>query len=212
MVHPYKQMYLNDTMQNLADAFYTAANIYNYELDFFLEMLIVSGIATQFEHGNPKYLVGKSGAELVADVTDLVYANSEYKKITSYYNEPDEHYWTGWALAYYQWRTGKSFKVIQSIITMKQLCSLYHPYHEMDEEAVAEYIDNCNLKRTSNNRLQTYRKLLGLSQRELANESEVNLRTLQQYEIGAKDIKKASASTLISLGKILKCDPTDLCT
>ncbi|WP_090527236.1 helix-turn-helix domain-containing protein [Pseudobutyrivibrio sp. UC1225] len=55
------------------------------------------------------------------------------------------------------------------------------------------------------------RKLYGLSQSELAREAGINLRTLQQYEIGAKDINKAAAATVLSLSKVLKCRPEDLC-
>ena len=59
-------------------------------------------------------------------------------------------------------------------------------------------------------RLQAYRKALGLSQSQLAKESGINLRTLQQYEIGAKELNKASASTVLALTKTLKCDIEDL--
>ncbi len=60
------------------------------------------------------------------------------------------------------------------------------------------------------NRLQMYRKLKRISQSILAKESGVNLRTLQQYEIGAKDIHKASVTTFQSLCMVLKCDIKDL--
>ncbi|MCR5196847.1 MAG: helix-turn-helix domain-containing protein [Pseudobutyrivibrio sp.] len=58
-------------------------------------------------------------------------------------------------------------------------------------------------------RLQSYRKKLGLSQSELAKAADVNIRTLQQYESGAKDISKASVATVVSLGKVLKCPVED---
>ncbi len=212
MVHPYKQMYLSDAMQNLAEAFYMASNVYEYRLDFFLDMFIVSGIARQFENGNPKYLVGRSGGELVADVIDLVCDNPQYNETKENYFKPDENYWTGWVLAYYQWCTGKTFSEIKNIITMEQLRGLYNPYHEMDEEAVVNNINNRFKNQATINRLQMYRKLIGLSQSELAAEADVNLRTLQQYEIGAKDIRKASASTVLSLSRVLKCEPKDLCS
>ena len=209
MAHPYNKMYLSDAMENLADAFDTAASIYKFQLDYFLKLFIISGIAAQFEGGNPKYVAGKSGAELVADVVSKTNASKVIipKPI---YKEPTEEYWTGWVLAYYQWRTNKRFRDIQSIITMEELKAKYHPFHEMDEEKIVDYIDMKRDNSATVRRLQAYRKALGLSQSQLAKESGINLRTLQQYEIGAKELNKASASTVLALTKTLKCDIEDL--
>ena len=86
----------------------------------------------------------------------------------------------------------------------------YNPYHEMDEMQIVEYINSKVDKARAVSRLQMYRKYFEMSQSELAKEADVNLRTLQQYEIGAKDIGKASVATLESLSKVLKCDVKDL--
>lgn len=59
-------------------------------------------------------------------------------------------------------------------------------------------------------RLQAQRKISGYSQRELAEKVGVNLRTLQQYEIRAKDINKAAGVTLLALAKVLGCRVEDL--
>ncbi|MEE3312689.1 MAG: hypothetical protein VZR56_00880 [Treponema sp.] len=40
--------------------------------------------------------------------------------------------------------------------------------------------------------------------------SGVNLRTLQQYEIGAKDINRASGSAINSLAQVLRCNFYDI--
>ncbi len=53
--------------------------------------------------------------------------------------------------------------------------------------------------------LQYQRKLCGLSQSELAERAGVNLRTLQQYETGAKDLNKAAVDTVRRLAKALHC-------
>ena len=58
--------------------------------------------------------------------------------------------------------------------------------------------------------MQMYRKLLGLSQRELAEASGVNIRTIQQYETGAKDINKASVKNVVAMARALHCDVEDL--
>ena len=49
-----------------------------------------------------------------------------------------------------------------------------------------------------------------LTQKELSEKAGVNLRTLQQYEIRAKNINRAAASTLMALSKTLGCRIEDL--
>ena len=68
MAHPYNQMYLNDAMSNLAEAVEVARFIYRFELNSFMNLFITSGVSHQFEIGNPKYIVGKSGTELVDEI------------------------------------------------------------------------------------------------------------------------------------------------
>ncbi len=209
-MYAYNQMYLNDAMQNLADAFDVAVRGYNFSLNFYMDLFINSGVANQFEVGNPKYISGKSGIELVEDVIGRTYGKESIKHFEPIYKEPSIEYWTGWVTAYYQWISGKSFRDIQKIITVEEISKKYDPYHEMDEGKLVDFIDNEERKQNSIVRLQAYRKRLGLSQRELAKEAGINLRTLQQYEIGAKDINKAAASTVLALSKVLQCDVKDI--
>ena len=49
-----------------------------------------------------------------------------------------------------------------------------------------------------------------MSQKELANKTEIPLRTIQQYEQKQKNINKAQAEYLIRLSKALYCEPEDL--
>ena len=51
--------------------------------------------------------------------------------------------------------------------------------------------------------LQRIRKERGLTQKELANKSGINIRMVQHYEQGIKDINKASAITVYNLAKAL---------
>lgn len=60
----------------------------------------------------------------------------------------------------------------------------------------------CNLKRIREER--------GLTQKRLAEVSGVNLRMIQHYEQGYKDINKAEALTVYTLSKALKCKVADL--
>lgn len=58
--------------------------------------------------------------------------------------------------------------------------------------------------------LKALRTLAGLSQSELAVQSEVPVRTIQQYEQRKKDINKAQAVTPLRFARSLNCKVEDL--
>lgn len=58
--------------------------------------------------------------------------------------------------------------------------------------------------------LKRIRKAAGLSQSKLAEISGVNLRMIQYYEQGAKDINKAEVLTVYRLAQALNCIVEDL--
>lgn len=55
------------------------------------------------------------------------------------------------------------------------------------------------------NKLQEKRKDKGMSQSQLAKASGVNVRMIQYYEQGAKDIRKAQVDTVLKLANALGC-------
>ena len=55
-------------------------------------------------------------------------------------------------------------------------------------------------------RLKWYRDDKGMTQLELSEKSGVNLRMIQNYEQGVKDINKASVVTVLQLAEALGCD------
>jgi len=59
-------------------------------------------------------------------------------------------------------------------------------------------------------KIQEIRKASGLSQRQLAEASGVNVRVLQHYEQGFKDINKAAAETVKALADALGVRMEDL--
>ena len=67
-MYAYDEIYLNDAMRNLGEAFDYSAAVLNISMDDFLDMFIVSGIAEQFAVGAPKFVSGLSGTELVWEV------------------------------------------------------------------------------------------------------------------------------------------------
>lgn len=204
MIHAYDDQYLDDAMICLGEAMDYVANICQIEMDRFLELFIGTGYAEQFGAGVPKYVSGLSGTELAMDILTKsgIYNTFPQAKIEYSYSP---QYWSGWILAYYQWYTGRSFKEIQKYITMQEIEKLYPTLHEASEKKFVDTVNRIIRKKNPPTRLQVQRKISGYSQRELAEKVGVNLRTLQQYEIRAKDINRAAGSTLFSLAKVLGC-------
>lgn len=58
--------------------------------------------------------------------------------------------------------------------------------------------------------LKSIREASGLSQSKLAEASGVNVRMIQYYEQGAKDINSAAALTVSKIAKALNCTVEDL--
>ena len=209
MIKGYDKFYLEFVMNNIGDAFAYATGAYHLDLDVFMTYLINSGYAAEIEIGNPYVVFGQSGYELVHNVFRKLGIKQEIKP----YNITDkdmEAYWCGFVLTYYQYETGYSFSYIHSHISIKDIALLYHPLHEASEDKFVDTLNRILKKEVPTTRLQQRRKALGMSQSQLAREAGVNLRTLQQYEIGAKDINKASAETVNNLASILNCQINDL--
>ena len=59
-------------------------------------------------------------------------------------------------------------------------------------------------------KLQQMRKERGLSQATLAEKAGLNVRTIQHYEQGSKDLNGARLSTLLKLCKVLDCKMVDI--
>ena len=59
-------------------------------------------------------------------------------------------------------------------------------------------------------KLKTIRESKGLSQAKLSENSGVNIRMIQHYEQGYKDINKAQAITLHQVANALDCEIEDL--
>lgn len=209
MIHAYDNQYLDDAMKCLGEAMDYAVNGCQMNMDSFLELFIGSGYAEQFAAGVPKYVSGVSGTELVMDVLTKSGMGMDFPQARIDYDCSLE-YWSGWILAYYQWYTGRSFKEILKHITMQEIEKLYPTLHEASEKKFVDTVNRMIRKKNPITRLQAQRKISGYSQRELAQKVGVNLRTLQQYEIRAKDINKAAGVTLLALAKVLGCRVEDL--
>lgn len=208
-MNAYDERYLDDAMKNLGEAFDYAINRCEKEPDEFSGLFVASGTADYFGKGNPKYVAGKSGTELAMDIIISTGEDIDLPEVQIEYDYSAE-YWAGWALAYYQWKTGRTFRDIFQNISFKELLRLYPTLHEASEDKFVDTLENMIARKNSTTKLQKQRKKYGYSQRELAEKTGVNLRTLQQYELGTKDIRKASAGAVLALANALGCGIEDI--
>ena len=201
MIHAYDKNYLLKAQNNLASMLDFAVYDLEEDLSLFYQKFLQSKFCSQFERGESTVIAGKSGVELALDVMGDESLASKYRPAA---NRTPE-YWCGWALAYFQWQTNLTFKIINNYIPISEVITLYSPYHEMD---ISQFCDKMlelyNLRKVNTN-LKMLRQNAGLSQSELAEITGVPLRTIQQYEQKQKNINAAKAETVIKLAKELNC-------
>ncbi len=207
----YSELYISSAMEKLGEALDYAVQCCDVTASEFIDYFIVSGIADSFGRGSPKVVAGMSGTELVREVLRKTYGLEGTHVFPAAQIEYtcSEEYWAGWILAYYQWSRGYSFDYIIKKIPIDRILESYHPLHEASEERAAASFDHM-MDISNENDLARRRRLLGYTQRLLSEKTGVNLRTLQQYEIGSKDLKKASGITLFMLSRKLGCTMEDL--
>ena len=141
MARAYKKTYLNDAMRNLAVMMDCGVRKYGYSIEEFYSKFLASEVSRQFSKGNPRYLVGMSGAEL-ADSVIAASGGTVLKKNDGTYTTGPE-YWAGWVLAYYQWLSRRSFAFMQRKgLGADTVVSMYHPLHEADLSKFADVADS----------------------------------------------------------------------
>lgn len=207
MTNAYDVIYLNKATRTVGNMLHDAVLKYGYDGTVFLHMFVQSGLAEQIENGNPKYVAGRSGAELYAEVVERV-CGQETEPIVIETKKRSDVYWTGWILAYYQWYSGRSFHDILETVSYKELLGKYSTLHEADVQKALEVLDVHMDQQES--KLKTVRKCCGLTQEELSLRSGVSLNTIRGYERKAKDIKKAQVDIVTRLADTLKCEIKDI--
>ena len=210
MSYAYRQIYLDDAMKNLGEMTEYAHDACGTDLDRTLKYFVISGYADRFGKGDPAIVSGMSGTELYMNMAEKIGIVKKKWPDPLVKYEVGEYYWAGYILAMFQWESGYTFAQILSRITAEDLLRLYPALHTASEERAVEELNCLFRKKSEISRLQEYRKRIGMTQAELSKASGVNLRTLQQYETGAKSVSKASAETVVSLANVLECRPEEL--
>ena len=209
MTRAYQEIYLSKAQSVIGDAFDYAVNTCGIIGTDFVKLFIASSVSKRMENGEPAYLAGKSGIEIVREIV----AETKGQELQI---EPQEHfgrskeYWIGWAVAYYQWYSGRKYRDIFKVLSFEDLQKMYYTLHEADitkfvdivDSKIKEYFPETNLKRI--------RTAYGFTQAELAERSGVSLRSIQMYEQRNKNINNASADTMYRFAKALGCTMEDL--
>lgn len=207
MMHAYDENLLYKAQITLANMLDTAVNTYGYDLKEFYLLFLNTDYCKRFERGESKVVAGMSGTELA------YYIISENEDIDmkdyTFRVQRSVEYWIGWSISFYQWYSGKKFKEINEFANMDLFISMYSKYHEMDIMHLVDFLDDKS-KQFDTQRLKRLRVYAGLSQKELAENSGIPLRTIQQYEQGQKDLSHARADSVVRLARALYCEVEDL--
>lgn len=236
MLHSYNELYLNKARTTMAHMLDFAVRDLKLDPATFFDLFVSSGTADLFERGDASVILGRSGVELVYMVLGI--SGLQVDKVSYRYTAGrSKEYWTGWALAYYQWESARSFADIAGAVPVKELIAMCDelrseeirvitasldwmenltvPDH-MNEESYAAFRSRLDgaLKAPGSadslTNLKRIRQQNGLSQSRLASLSGIPVRTIQQYEQRQKDINKASFENIIKLAAVLSCEPEKL--
>ena len=209
MTHAYQEIYLSNAQSMLGDAFDYAINVCHIPGSSFVKLFVASTISKRLENGEPSYLSGKSGIEVAMEILAETTGKVPDAAPQEHFGRSRE-YWIGWAVAYYQWFSGRSYSDIFKVVSFEELQKMYDPLHEADITKFADILDARMREFFADTSLKRIRTAYGCTQSELAKRSGVSLRSIQMYEQRNKDINKASAETLLRLSRVLGCTMEDL--
>ncbi|MBQ7146407.1 MAG: helix-turn-helix transcriptional regulator [Lachnospiraceae bacterium] len=209
MIRAYQEIYLSKAQAALGDAFDYAVNACQIPGGDFVRLFITSEVSKRLEKGDPAVLAGKSGIEIALDV--FLETTGKMPAVPPRDNMArTKEYWIGWAAAYYQWYSARSYTKIFRALSFDALQGLYYTLHEADISKFVEIANERVRAHFKDTNLKRIRKAYGLTQAALGERSGVTLRSIQMYEQRRKDINKASAESLYRLARVLGCSIEDL--
>ncbi len=204
MMHAYQEIYLSKAQSVLGDAFDYAVNVCGIPAADFIKLFVASSISKRMENGEPAYLAGKSGMETARDIVVETKGLELCIELHEHF-ERSKEYWIGWAVAYYQWFSGRRYSEIFEAVSFEELQKMYYTLHEADVSKFVDIMDSRMREVFAETNLKRIRTMYGCTQAELAEISGVSLRSIQMYEQRNKDINKASVDTIYRLAKALGC-------
>lgn len=208
-IHAYQEIYLSNAQAALGDAFDYAVNTCGISGGDFVKLFVASSLSKRMEKGEPACVAGKSGIELAEEILEET-MGTEWNMEPQTSFERSVEYWIGWAVAYYQWYSGRTYGEIFRVLSFEALKDMYVTLHEADITKFVDIADARIKERFPETNLKRIRMTYGCTQAELAQRSGVSLRSIQMYEQRNKDINKANAEALYRISKVLGCTMEDL--
>ena len=139
MALSYEQMYLSDVQKNLGFLFQLCLVDLGKSPDEVQADFLASEIPRQIEFGNPNFLSGKSGYELAL----LLYSHADNQILSAlsapYY--PQAEYWSGFVLAYCQWKLQVPFRTILENYPLERILQSHRLLHEADISKITSLIE-----------------------------------------------------------------------
>lgn len=140
MIYAYDKDYLYHAQNNFGHMVDFAVNTCDFTTDEYFQMFLASNVCKQFEDGNPAYIAGKTGCELVRLVVSEI-KDQEIEELDVMYLDKSPEYWLGWSLAYYAWAKNCKFSYIFRAVTPETLLGMYDTLHEADVSKFVMQVD-----------------------------------------------------------------------
>ena len=108
MTQGYQETYLNKARSVMGNAFDYAISDCGIPGNDFVRMLSASSVSKKLENGEPAYLSGRSGIDIVWEVlAEAKGVRPDKEPVVKMERTAD--YWIGWAVSYYQWHSGLKY-------------------------------------------------------------------------------------------------------
>lgn len=191
-------------MESLGTMFDYSINVLHLSADNIMERFLASGLAEKFGRGDCSIVAGCSGMELSRKILCQTGWKADFPWSPTSISSPE--FWAGWALAYYQWSCGQTFKELyRRGIRPQNLIAMYYPLHEADISVFCERLEALYpAVMPAAEALRRSRKESALTQAQLAKLSGVPIRLIRAYEQGAINPMKGEYQTISALEKALK--------
>lgn len=208
-IHAYYDAYLEDAQNTMGNMMDYAINTCGMSGDDYFHMFLASGIAIQMERGNPKYISGMTGAEIVKEVVTEI-KGIELTEPEEYFLDKSPEYWCGWILAYYQWKSSMSFRKIYQIVTIEDLLCMYPTHHEADVEYFADSMREIYKRKHEETYVKQRMINLGIDASEVSEHTGIPVDVISALESDFSEIKKLKTEQLFILSKYFGCAMEDL--
>lgn len=200
----YPQCYIDDFSDTCGYMFQYVKKDCGIDPDDFFDWLIMSRVANHIQLGNPRYIAGMSGPDIAREVFNKTFGR-DFGIEPVYHTILGVEFWSGSMLAYYSWHSGMSFAQMRSYGIKPSVIAKMYQSNRDDRPKLVEAVMDIVEKNRDASSLTYFRKLAGLTQKQLAESAGVPLRMVQLYEQGQNDLSKAKAETVLKLADTLKC-------